>query len=66
MPETRPFSPTIMLLTVSRPSEAALSEGLKPLGLTLRKYGCHPGWLSPRAVRNFPPGTPLGSMVQSR
>jgi DNA-binding MarR family transcriptional regulator len=39
MPDPPPFSPTIGLLTVSRVWEAALTEALKPLGLTTRKYG---------------------------
>ncbi|WP_424217155.1 MarR family winged helix-turn-helix transcriptional regulator (plasmid) [Streptomyces sp. BI20] len=34
-----PFSPVVMLLTVSRVWEAALTDALKPLGLTPRKYG---------------------------
>ena len=34
-----PFSPTVTLLTVGRVWEAAFTEGLKPLGLTTRKYG---------------------------
>lgn len=39
MSEAPPFSPTIMLLTVSRVWEAALADALKPLGLTTRQYG---------------------------
>lgn len=39
MAEPPPFSPTVALLTVSRIWEAAFVEGLKPLGLTSRKYG---------------------------
>ncbi|MGW0182864.1 MarR family transcriptional regulator [Nocardia sp. NPDC003345] len=39
MPESPPFSPTVMLLTVGRVWEARFAEGLKPLGLTTRKYG---------------------------
>ncbi|AZG47223.1 MarR family winged helix-turn-helix transcriptional regulator [Gordonia insulae] len=39
MPEPPPFSPTIALLTISRVWEAALTDALKPLGLTTRKYG---------------------------
>ncbi|NDZ97333.1 MarR family transcriptional regulator [Streptomyces sp. SID6673] len=39
MSEPPPFSPTVMLLTVSRVWEAALAEALRPLGLTTRKYG---------------------------
>lgn len=39
MPEPPPFSPTIGLLTVSRVWDAALTDALKPLGLTTRKYG---------------------------
>ncbi|MDQ0585264.1 MarR family winged helix-turn-helix transcriptional regulator [Streptomyces rishiriensis] len=39
MSEPPPFSPTITLLTVSRVWESAFAEGLKPLGLTTRKYG---------------------------
>jgi DNA-binding MarR family transcriptional regulator len=39
MPDVPPFSPTIMLLTTSRMWDAELSDGLKPLGLTTRKYG---------------------------
>jgi DNA-binding MarR family transcriptional regulator len=39
MAEPPPFSPTVALLTVGRVWEAALAEGLKPLGLTTRKYG---------------------------
>jgi DNA-binding MarR family transcriptional regulator len=34
-----PFSPTIALLTVSRVWEAAVDDALKPLGLTVRRYG---------------------------
>lgn len=33
------FSPTVVLLTVSRVWDAAYAEALKPLGLTTRKYG---------------------------
>lgn len=33
------FSPTVTLLTVGRVWDAALTEALKPLGLTTRKYG---------------------------
>jgi DNA-binding MarR family transcriptional regulator len=39
MPEPPPFSPTITLLTLSRVWDAALSDALKPLDLTTRKYG---------------------------
>lgn len=39
MSDAPPFSPTIMLLTVSRVWEAAFAEALKPLGLTTRQYG---------------------------
>ncbi|GAA1185268.1 MarR family transcriptional regulator [Streptomyces hebeiensis] len=39
MSEPLPFSPTVTLLTVGRVWEAAFAEGLKPLGLTTRKYG---------------------------
>lgn len=39
MPEKPPFSPTIALLTAGRSWESALSAGLKPLGLSIRKYG---------------------------
>jgi DNA-binding MarR family transcriptional regulator len=39
MPEMPPFSPTVALLTVSRVWEQALTDALKPLGLTTRKYG---------------------------
>ncbi|MBD0863774.1 MarR family transcriptional regulator [Gordonia sp. zg691] len=39
MSEPPPFSPTIMLLTLSRVWEAELAAALKPLGLTTRKYG---------------------------
>ncbi|MGW2258342.1 MarR family winged helix-turn-helix transcriptional regulator [Streptomyces sp. NPDC001780] len=39
MSEPPPFSPTVTLLTVGRVWEAAFAEGLKPLGLTTRKYG---------------------------
>ena len=39
MPEAPPFSPTVALLTVSRIWEAEFAEALKPLGLTIRKYG---------------------------
>ncbi|MYR08346.1 MarR family transcriptional regulator [Gordonia sp. SID5947] len=39
MSEPPPFSPTVMLLTVSRVWEAELTDALKPLGLTTRKYG---------------------------
>ncbi|MFJ4836447.1 MarR family winged helix-turn-helix transcriptional regulator [Streptomyces sp. NPDC088747] len=39
MPEPPPFSPTVMLLTLARVWETTLTESLKPLGLTTRKYG---------------------------
>lgn len=39
MPDPLPFSPTITLLTLGRVWESALSDALKPLGLTTRKYG---------------------------
>jgi DNA-binding MarR family transcriptional regulator len=39
MPQPPPFSPTVTLLTVGRVWDAALSDSLKPLGLTTRKYG---------------------------
>jgi DNA-binding MarR family transcriptional regulator len=39
MAEPPPFSPTVGLLTVSRVWEAAFTDALKPLGLTIRKYG---------------------------
>ncbi|MFF8031135.1 MULTISPECIES: MarR family winged helix-turn-helix transcriptional regulator [unclassified Streptomyces] len=39
MSEPPPFSPTVTLLTVGRVWEAAFAEGLRPLGLTTRKYG---------------------------
>ncbi|WP_134738072.1 MarR family transcriptional regulator [Nocardioides sp. 503] len=39
MPAPPPFSPTIALLAVARTWEAAFAEALKPLGLTIRKYG---------------------------
>lgn len=39
MPEPPPFSPTIMLLTLSRVWESELAAALKPLGLNTRKYG---------------------------
>ncbi|WP_067677381.1 MarR family winged helix-turn-helix transcriptional regulator [Nocardia miyunensis] len=39
MSDAPPFSPTIMLLTVSRVWEAAFADALKPLGLTTRQYG---------------------------
>lgn len=39
MSETPAFSPTIALLTVGRVWDVALSDALKPLGLTTRKYG---------------------------
>ncbi|WP_193609997.1 MarR family winged helix-turn-helix transcriptional regulator [Nocardioides lijunqiniae] len=39
MPAPPPFSPTIALLAVGRTWEAAFTEALKPLGLTIRKYG---------------------------
>ncbi|MFF3569513.1 MarR family winged helix-turn-helix transcriptional regulator [Nocardia jiangxiensis] len=39
MSDAPPFSPTIMLLTLSRVWEARLADGLKPLGLTTRQYG---------------------------
>lgn len=39
MPEPPPFSPTVLLLTLSRVWEAAYADGLKPLSLTTRKYG---------------------------
>lgn len=39
MPSSPSFSPTIMLLTLSRTWDAAYAEALKPFGLTTRKYG---------------------------
>jgi DNA-binding MarR family transcriptional regulator len=39
MPQPPPFSATVALLTISRVWEAALTDALKPLGLTTRKYG---------------------------
>ncbi|MQY19038.1 MarR family winged helix-turn-helix transcriptional regulator [Nocardia macrotermitis] len=39
MSDVPPFSPTIMLLTVSRVWEVAFADALKPLGLTTRQYG---------------------------
>lgn len=39
MAQPPPFSPTVALLTVSRVWDAALTDALKPLGLTTRKYG---------------------------
>ncbi len=39
MPEEPPFSPTVALLTLSRAWDVALTDALKPLGLTTRKYG---------------------------
>lgn len=39
MPQEPPFSPTVALLTVSRAWDVALTDALKPLGLTTRKYG---------------------------
>lgn len=39
MPQDPPFSPTVTLLTLSRTWDAALTDALKPLGLTTRKYG---------------------------
>jgi DNA-binding MarR family transcriptional regulator len=39
MPEMPPFSPTVALFTFSRAWEQALTDALKPLGLTTRKYG---------------------------
>ncbi|MBO3088233.1 MarR family winged helix-turn-helix transcriptional regulator [Cellulomonas dongxiuzhuiae] len=39
MPQEPPFSPTVTLLTLSRAWDAALTDALKPLGLTTRKYG---------------------------
>lgn len=39
MTDQPPFSPTVAVLTVGRIWDAALSEALKPLGLTTRKYG---------------------------
>ncbi|MFC9429805.1 MarR family winged helix-turn-helix transcriptional regulator [Streptomyces sp. NPDC056987] len=39
MSEPTPFSPTVTLLTVSRVWETTFTDGLKPLGLTTRKYG---------------------------
>ncbi|MGB3481151.1 MAG: MarR family transcriptional regulator [Mycobacterium sp.] len=39
MSELPPFSPTVMLLAVGRVWESAFSDALKPLGLTIRKYG---------------------------
>jgi DNA-binding MarR family transcriptional regulator len=39
MPQEPTFSPTVTLLTVGRVWDAALTDALKPLGLTTRKYG---------------------------
>jgi DNA-binding MarR family transcriptional regulator len=39
MSEPPPFSPTIALLTAARAWEADLTDALKPLGLTPRRYG---------------------------
>jgi DNA-binding MarR family transcriptional regulator len=39
MPEMPRFSPTVALLTFSRAWEQAVTNALKPLGLTTRKYG---------------------------
>lgn len=39
MADTPPFSPTVTLLTIGRTWEAAMTAGLKPLGLTTRTYG---------------------------
>ncbi|WP_114559917.1 MarR family winged helix-turn-helix transcriptional regulator [Desertihabitans aurantiacus] len=39
MSEPPAFSPTITLLTIARAWESALTEGLAPLGLTVRRYG---------------------------
>ncbi|RCK69407.1 MarR family transcriptional regulator [Desertihabitans brevis] len=39
MSEPPASSPTITLLTIARVWEAALTEGLAPLGLTVRRYG---------------------------
>ncbi|MFD3683809.1 MarR family winged helix-turn-helix transcriptional regulator [Nocardiopsis sp. NPDC058631] len=39
MSELPPFSPTVTLLTVGRVWESAFNAALKPLGLTIRKYG---------------------------
>lgn len=38
-PPAPPFSPTVALLTVGRVWEDACARALKPLGLTVRKYG---------------------------
>lgn len=38
MSEPPPFSPTVALLAVTRAWEAALSDALKPLGLTISRY----------------------------
>jgi len=38
MSEPPPFSPTVALLTVARIWDAALTDALKPLALTTRKY----------------------------
>jgi DNA-binding MarR family transcriptional regulator len=39
MPDMPPFSPTVALLAFSRAWEDAVSDALKPLGLTTRKFG---------------------------
>ncbi|MGN2637691.1 MarR family winged helix-turn-helix transcriptional regulator [Nocardia takedensis] len=39
MSEPPAFSPTVMLLTLSRVWEAEYTEALEPLGLTVRRYG---------------------------
>jgi DNA-binding MarR family transcriptional regulator len=39
MPESPPFSPTVALLAVARGWEGALTDALKPLGLTTRTFG---------------------------
>lgn len=38
MPQPPPFSPTVMLLTLASSWESALTQALRPLGLTTRKY----------------------------
>ncbi len=39
MSQPPPFSPSVTLLTLARVWEAALTEALRPLGLTTRRYG---------------------------
>ncbi|MFE2278153.1 hypothetical protein ACFXAE_13055 [Streptomyces sp. NPDC059454] len=63
MSEPPPFSPTVTLLTVGRVWEAAFAEGLKPLGLTTRKYGL-PGHV--RGVPGISSGLGPGAVTGPR